>query len=210
MNDAQHLANRSRRRFLVFSGLAISSLALSIIAYPRLKQFKIARLSTGHRPGTQNGSTIDEKAINTVVIFVGALFGQRLQPPDKLELEERLKYAAEADSGWMDEYSWLGNHIIRKVEDLSLPAPENCSSDELAQLVAGVLGSPPSSKLSKLLAFVSEEERFRRRMMTSTTRHLVRIYRRSGVQWRRRGYKSWPGVPGDPLSYMTHGPDYRW
>ena len=57
------------------------------------------------------------------------------------------------------------------------------------------LRRPLSGALSGLKLAVSKSDAALERMRVSTSRHLIRIYRHSGVPWRHRGYATWPGVP---------------
>lgn len=73
-------------------------------------------------------------------------------------------------------------------------------------MVQLVSSEPVDGFKLRLLALGSEQEQFRRRMHITTIPHLRRIYLASGVPWRRRGYQSWPGIPGDPRAYTRQGP----
>ena len=82
------------------------------------------------------------------------------------------------------------------------------SPEDQDRLIQSVMSEPIRGRRRQMLALVSERERQRRRFRISTLRQVRRIYQTSGVPWRRRGYDSWPGVPGDPRAYTRLGPDY--
>ena len=120
----------------------------------------------------------------------------------------RLDYATKADSGWRDEYAWLSDYITYFAAQMGAPSFLKTSAEQRDKIVMAVMHRK-SARESRMLALVSEHERGRRRMISSTIPHLVWVYNHSGVPWRYRGYKSWPGVPGDTFEYTKPGPAYK-
>ena len=195
----------SRRRFLVIavSGLVVTGIGVSL---PSIRRHLVQLFSARHVPGPESDGLLESKLSITLVNFIGVLFGQDLTLQDRHELSELVAFAASADSGWVSEYRWLVSHIdsmanAARAEGFSSVTPELRES-----VMQNIMSRPTSSFTLRLLAIASGQGLRRRRMSISTIPHLRRIYLASGVPWRRRGYQSWPGVPGDPRVYTRPGP----
>ena len=139
--------------------------------------------------------------MQTVIEFTGAIFGVVLNDDDRKELVGRFSFAARRDSGWRAEYRWLTGYLDTLADDaegtnyVALP-PE---AKERVMRLALAIGE--TSRAQRFHAFLRPDGGKLLRMRRSTFPHLRHVYRNSGVPWRHRGYKSWPGRPGDRLAY---------
>jgi len=195
----------SRRRFLaiVVSGLVVTGFGVSL---PSIRQRFVQLFSARHIPGPESDDLLESKLTNTLVSFIGALFGQDLTLQDRHELSEIVSFAASADSGWVPEYRWLVSHIGNMAKEAGAESFSSATPELRDSIVQHIMSRQTSSFTLRLFAIASGQELHRKRMSITTIPHLRRIYLASGVPWRRRGYQSWPGVPGDPRVYTRPGP----
>jgi hypothetical protein len=143
---------------------------------------------------------------DTLVSFIGAMFGVELSKYDQYELSGLLSFAASADDGWESEYRWLSPYIDNMAKQAGAESFSSATSELRDSIMLDIMSWPVGSFRSKLLAMTTEQGLLRRRMQITTIPHLRRTYLASGVPWRKRGYQSWPGVPGDPRAYSRPGP----
>ena len=195
----------SRRRFLVIavSGLVVTGIGVSL---PSIRRHLAQFLSARHVPGPESGDLLESKLSNTLVTFIGALFGQDLTLQDRHELSGLVAFAASADSGWVSEYRWLVSHIDSMTKEAGAESFSSATPELRESVMQHTMSQPTGSFTLRLLAIASGQRLLRRRMSIATIPHLRRIYLASGAPWRRRGYQSWPGVPGDPRVYTQPGP----
>ena len=195
----------SRRSFLaiVVTGLVVTGLGASL---PSIRQRFVQLFSARHIPGPESDDLLESKLTNTLVSFIGALFGQDLTLQDRHELSEIVSFAASADSGWVPEYRWLVSHIGNMAKEAGAESFSSATPELRDSIVQHIMSRQTSSFTLRLFAIASGQELHRKRMSITTIPHLRRIYLASGVPWRRRGYQSWPGVPGDPRVYTRPGP----
>jgi hypothetical protein len=199
----------TRRKFLGLLAIASAATIFSL-SYPRLRQFKNDRIRIDHPEEAtplSESDTVNESAIDTIALFTGALFGRLLTSEQKQELIGRLTFAAQTDREWHDEYIWLANYVDNQVKELGAVSFAASNMSQRLAVANQVITFSTASRLSKLRALFSDEERYRRRMRFWTIDHLEHVYINSGVPWMIRGYPSWPGVPGDPRWYTQPGPD---
>lgn len=195
----------SRRTFLLIS----AALALGgTLSYPQLKRERRKSLFARHVKGAYDASPFDTEVITTISLFVGALFGHHLSQDNLLDIVNRVNFSVVEDNGWRDEFSWLSSRLDSMAAQHGATNFRTSSTSQWEEIVTKIMEKIPPRE-SRILALFSEQERKRRRMMKSTIPQLVRIYKFSGVPWRYRGYKSWPGVPGDMLEYTKPGPTYK-
>jgi hypothetical protein len=195
----------SRRRFLaiVVTGLVVTGFGASL---PSIRQRFLQLYSPRHVPGPESDAPLESNLTNTLVNFIGMLFGQDLTPQDRHELSGLVSFAASADSGWVAEYRWLVSNIDNMAKEAGAESFSSARPELRETIMLNTISRPTSSFTLRLLAIASGQRQLRRRMRLSTIPHLRRIYLASGAPWRRRGYQSWPGVPGDPRVYTQPGP----
>ena len=195
----------SRRRFLaiVVTGLVVTGFGASL---PSIRQRFVQLFSARHVSGPESDDLLESELSNTLVSFIGVLFGQDLTLQDRHELSGLVSFAASADSGWVPEYRWLVSHIDNLAKEAGAESFSSAKPQLRESIMQNILSRPTSSFTLRLLAIASGQRLLRRRMSVATIPHLRRIYLASGVPWRRRGYQSWPGVPGDPRVYTQPGP----
>ena len=195
----------SRRRFLaiVVTGLVVTGFGASL---PSIRQRFVQLFSARHVPGPESDDLLESELSNTLVSFIGVLFGQDLTLQDRHELSGLVSFAASADSGWVPEYRWLVSQIDSMAKEAGAESFSSATPELRDSVMQNIMSRPTGSFTLRLLAIASGQRLLRRRMSITTIPHLRRIYLASGVPWRRRGYQSWPGVPGDPRVYTRPGP----
>jgi len=195
----------SRRKFLAIgaAGLLVTGFGASL---PFIRRYRARVLAARHLPGSESDEPLETQLTNALVSFIGALFGQDLTQQDRDDLSELVSFAASADNGWVPEYRWLDAYIDKMAKEVGAESFLSATPELRESIMQNVLSRPIKGFRLQLLAMSSEQEWLRRRMRITTIPHLRRIYLASGVPWRRRGYQSWPGVPGDPRAYTRPGP----
>lgn len=195
----------SRRKFLAIgaTGLLVAGFGASL---PSIRKYLSQVISVRHIKGIVSNAPLNSTLSNTLVSFIGAMFGEDFVRQDHYELSELVTFAASADNGWVAEYRWLATYIDNMAKKTGAESFSSASPELRESIMLNIMSRPASSFKSRLLAMTSEPELLRRRMQFTTIPHLRRIYLASGVPWRKRGYQSWPGVPGDPREYTRQGP----
>lgn len=185
----------SRRRVLALAGAGI----LGIAGYSRWNGMANNR----HITGEPDNSPFDPVILNTIAEFIAAYFGVLLDDIDRAELIQRLTVSTSADSNWRVDY----RHLAEIADDLAQEHGETSFVTATQQarevVVADMLPQGQSRRRRKVRQFLMLDHRETLRMQGSTIPHLIRLYRSSGVPWRRRGYTSWPGVGGSTFAYAS-------
>ncbi len=197
----------TRRQFIAL-GIATLMLGGLGASLPKLRRYRTQMLKVRHQVGPRDETPIDPVMMRTLVAFTGALYGVSLGEADRDELTQRVEYTAIEDSGWRPEFMWLTKYADSRANALAGKRFLDSSPEDQDRLIQSMMSEPVRGRRQQMVAMVSEQERQRRRFRISTVRQVRRIYQTSGVPWRRRGYRSWPGVPGDPRAYARPGPDY--
>jgi hypothetical protein len=197
----------TRRQFLL---LGIAGLMLLGIGggIPIVRRYRARMLKARHQPGPRDETPLDSHVLSTVTMFTGALYGVVLTVADRQELEDRLRFSALEDSGWRSEFAWLTRFADQRAQESDAGRFVDLESAQADLLIQSIMGESIRDRRHRLLAMVSEQERNKRRLRVSTVGQLQRVYQTSGVPWRRRGYQSWPGLPGDPRLYTRPGARY--
>ena len=191
----------TRRRFFLIAGLGISAVGLNIAAI-RWRNSSSKRLR--HVAGNEDFSDFDTRILENIILFFAVLFGISFNDTDKSELLHRLTFSTQFDNNWREDYreftEYLDNLAKSKESKSFSNAPKKLQTD----IVSIVISKPnPWSRQRRVRAFLGYEDKTLRKIKVSTVPHLVRLYTMSGVPWRHRGYKSWPGVAGDTFSYTS-------
>ena len=164
--------------------------------------------SIRHTSGNADDSPFDLAILNTVVDFVATYFGISVSSVDRAELLRRLTVSTTADSNWRVDYRQLANiadSLARQRRQDSFSAANQTAR---YKILAEMLPRKRNRRNRRLRVFLALEGEELIRMQRSTIPHLARLYRSSGVPWRRRGYTSWPGVGGETFAY-TNKPAMR-
>ncbi len=135
-----------------------------------------------------------------LVTYLGVYFGRALSESDQADLTGRMTFAATRDGAWNQEYEAAAGLLDAGARAAGAPGYITAPSDIQLRVLQD-LRTPPGGALANLRLGFSERAAARERMRVSTTRHLVRLYRQSGVPWRHRGYQTWPGVPDTVTAY---------
>ena len=194
---------RRRRALVILAGVLTAGAALG---FPFLRRERSRRLASFHRPGPPDPSPLDPRELASVAALTGALFGNRLDRDEMLEIGRGLALLAESDGGWRTELAAAGGYADRTARARGAASFADAADQVRYDIVDSIMGTPVDSHRSNLLALVSADERGRRLIRSALVPALAQVYRASGPAWRRRGYVRWPGVPGDPREYTRPGP----
>jgi hypothetical protein len=186
----------TRRAFLVLGAAGMAAISTAV-SWHRWRNIGALR----HEPGTASTDDPNEHVLRTVTEFTAAIFGVTLSDDDRKDLGGRFSYAARKDSGWRNEYRWLSAYLDSLAEDAGLTLFVDVPSEQKEQIMRLALAIDESSRAQRFHAFLRADGKKLMRMRKSTFPHLAYVYQHSGVPWRHRGYKSWPGRPGDRLAY---------
>jgi hypothetical protein len=192
---------------MILSSALIAVAAGGVVSYPMLRRHQRDLLETKHVKGKPDSSPYDSHILQTVALFTGALFGHRLRQNNLSELIDRLDFAVNEDDGWRGEFSFLAQHVNNLATQAGASDFSNSSDIQSEKIITDIM-KPVSPRESRVMALISEDERNRRRMRSSTIPNLVWIYTNSGVPWKIRGYTTWPGIPKDTFGYTQPGPAY--
>lgn len=191
----------TRRAFLLVGAAGLAAIS-SAVAWRRWRNIGALR----HEPGVAVKEDPEEHVLRTVTEFTGALVGVSLSDDDRKDLGSRFSYAARKDNGWRKEYRWLSAYLDTLTDDAEGTQFVDARPEKQEQIMKLALAIGESSRAQRLHAFLRPDGRKLLRMRKSTFPHLMYVYRNSSVPWRHRGYRSWPGRPGDRLAY-TRPPD---
>jgi hypothetical protein len=161
-------------------------------------------------PGTAAGDgpalTGAHEPTATMVAFLGTFFDRDFSEEDRLELIDRLSFAMSTDAAVFADYRLLAKHANRLA--VAEGARSLASANEVQRHVAiGHLADfDPYSLVSRLMSRMSERYRAYSRIRANIIPSVAWLYRHSGVPWRARGYRRWPGIPGAWTDYVTDQP----
>jgi hypothetical protein len=196
MKMPPHKRGWTRRRFLVLAATGLAAVSTAA-AWKRWRGIGSLR----HETGIASKNAPDEHVLKTVMEFTGAIFGVVLSDHDRRDLFDRFSFAARHDSGWRAEYRWLTDYLDTLADDAEGTSYADLPPEAKERIMRNALAIGETSRAQRFHAFLRPGGRKLLRMRRSTFPHLRRVYRNSGVPWRHRGYRSWPGRPGDRLAY---------
>ena len=195
----------SRRRLLILAAVG-SAVGAAIWLKPMLRRGRSQQVSIADLNAPAVTLTRDmEGTLDTVITFIGALFGRALSETDRTELRERLTETLSQDPGRTQDYTALAQLIDRLARDAGAAGFVMANSAQRSSIVDQIMRIDPGTLRSRLLAHLTPGRRQYYRIRSTTVPDLVWLYRYSGVPWRARGYERWPGVPGDWHEYLTAG-----
>jgi hypothetical protein len=189
-----------RRRLMIAAGVG----GITLVAFG----LRLARTGTviGEHEAAPAGLAPD--ATLTVLAFIGALFGRDLSAQDIDDLSERLGYRLSADAAFTHECAVLVQYLESLAREQGAATFISCSDMQKEAIVQQVSRISSKSLGARLLSRVSMTARDYYRMRQSTVWQLSWLYRQSGAAWRARGYRRWPGIPGDWREILVPGSPY--
>ena len=199
MNDVQSKL-LSRRRLLIAGGVFGVALTAVDLGWVRPRQ------RVGQVKDRAIGIAPDAKL--TVVAFIGALHGRDLSADDIAELSDRLTFRLSSDTAFTDECAVLAQNLDEFASERGTATFRSCNDVQKDSIVQRIMTIDATSLVSKLLRRLSTSERNYYRMRWSTIYQLSWIYKQSGSAWRARGYRRWPGIPGDWREVLVPGAPY--
>lgn len=152
-------------------------------------------------------SAFNQEVLEGAVKFVSIIAGHEFSNVDVSELRSRLQLLVTGNAAWRPLLTWLHGFLNRNCKDRCRTEFNAAPREAQIETVELLRERPLDSPQSKVLAVLSTDESLRRLAIRKTVPKLFRLYRTSGVPWRRRGYASWPGVPGDVTEYTRPGSD---
>lgn len=197
MNDRSPKA-LNRRRILKIGTLGAATLAA----------FGFTRVNRHTALGGSDTAGVLMDFTPTVLAFVGALFGKELAAGDAADLSDRLKYNFAKDDSFKRDCVFLARYVERQARERGAGALAACTDAQKDAIVDSLMHIDPQSVIARLLSRSVPSEREHYRMRASTIGRLSWIYRHSSAAWRARGYRRWPGVPGDWHEVLEPGAAY--
>lgn len=184
----------SRRRVLLMAAAAAVVAGAAVTGLGVVRR----RVNTG-TPVTMT----DAKALETVVHFIGALFGATLTDVDRTELLAALQYALVLDEVYGVGFRALVGHLNQAARAAGAADFRGTSPVQADTIVGDLMRTDGDSALLAAESVTSVDAHRVRDVVTWVVPKLEVLYRRSGVPWRARGYQRWPGVAGNWTDYLT-------
>jgi len=185
---------------------AAGTTAVAAISYPTVRKRYEQR---GYPRRPRGGPTKDRLESDTTAGLLAVLstyVGKSLSDIDKSDLSSRLDFLTRENSGWLNQTRMLMARLDAIAQSAGatsfLAADKNQQTESVRQLES--LRS--DLRALRIRSIVSDTARDDLMILTHTIGKLRRLYSLSGVPWRAHGYKSWPGMPGDPRAYTQAGP----
>jgi len=195
----------SRRRLLILAAVAGAAGAV-IWLRPMLRKSRSPQVSIADLNAPAVTLTRDmEGTLDTVIVFIGALFGRHLSDTDTAELRIRLMETLSQEPGRAQDYTVLAHELDRLAHSAGAAAFVTATSAQRGGIVDEIMHIDPGATWSRILAHLTPGRRRYYRMRSTTVPDIVWLYRYSGAPWRARGYERWPGIPGDWHEYLTAG-----
>ena len=195
----------SRRRLLILAAVG-GAVGAVIWLKPMLRRGRSQQISIADLNAPAVTLTRDmEATLDTVVTFIGALFGHTLSDTDSAELRERLTETLAQEPGRAQDYAVLAHELDHLARATGAGGFVMANSAQRSSIVDEIMHIDPGTPWSRILAHLTPGRRQYYRMRSTTVPDLVWLYRYSGVPWRARGYERWPGIPGDWHEYLTAG-----
>jgi hypothetical protein len=198
--DRNHRAGVvSRRRLLAAgaAGVCLAFLGFRVLA-PRLRGSSTL----------EGADQLSSEAQLTVLAFIGALFGTELVGDDLTDLSDRLSYRLTSDAVFRDECTVLMQYLDSLAREHRAVGFSSCDGMRKESIVNQIMTINYNSVLARFQSRVSNYQHNYYRMRSSTVWKLAWLYRNSAAAWRRRGYRRWPGVPGDWREILAPGAPY--
>ena len=186
----------SRRRFLIAAGLGTVAVGLPL-GVTRWN----STLPQNHVPGPPDDSPFDVDVFETLIAFLAAFFDTQFADIDVVDLSQRLGYAVRQDSGWRAPYASLAALLDAETGHAGGGRFSDADRTRQSEAYRRLAEVDYGHRGLRLRAFIDSEVGEAAHARQTTIPHLLRLYRHSGVPWRRRGYASWPGVAGDARAY---------
>jgi hypothetical protein len=189
----------TRRRVLVSAG---STLIAFVTAAVLRRSYDSDRPPVEH---TGEAARI-ESTHATVAEFAGALFGRELSDEDRDDLRARLRDAVSVMPENAVDYTALAYQADQLARHVGAADFRTANADQREAIVGRIMSLEVRSPWPRLFAHLSSRQARESRTRAWTIPNLANLYRSSAVPWRARGYRRWPGIPGDWQDILTAGP----
>jgi hypothetical protein len=196
VNDQPSTPVTQRRTFILG---ALGAAALGFVGVA----FKSRHDST---PSSEPGDFGQMK--ETVLTFVGAMFGRALVGEDRADMSDRLDLYFASDPALRHEGAVLAGYLDAQARTHGAAGFVSSSEDQQQTILEQVMTIDPTSFKARMLSRLSSGERDFYRMRWSIVSSLGFMYRNSAAAWRARGYTHWPGAPGDWHAVLAPGAPY--
>jgi hypothetical protein len=197
----------TRRQMFAFIGFAVVAAGAARFVLPYLKGAQ--RTGDGRENAVASLAGVDDhQSLATIVEFTAGLFGHNLSEQDRQELIDRLRYATSIDASFSEDYAELARHADRLSAAQGARSFQRASDTQRQVVIDHFMNIDTHGLFARLLSHVSKSQSQHYRTRWRTIPHLIFVYRHSGVPWRARGYRRWPGIPGVWTEYLSAGPQY--
>jgi hypothetical protein len=142
-------------------------------------------------------ASVDAAGLRTIVTFMATLFAHDLSTEDTDDLLQRLAESMQQESERGRLYAVLARHLDDAARARAAADFVNANREQRYAILDDVMRIQPASIRSRALAKLSPVSRDYYQMRSRTVPSLAWLYRNSSVPWKARGYRRWPGVPGD-------------
>lgn len=193
------------RRTVIFAGVGAAGIIGVSQVRPIAQRAYRERAYPRMPDAYADDSAFDEEILDGAVQFMSIIAGHEFSKVDTFEIRGRLQMLVTGNAAWRPLLTWLHGYLNRLCEDRNSTGFNSATREAKLEAVDVLMERPMDSRISKAFALVSTDESLRRLAIRRTVPRLFRLYRTSGVPWRRRGYASWPGVPGDVTEYTRPG-----
>ena len=197
----------TRRRIV----LVTASVGVALVA---VRAFLPSLRGTHEGAGAAAGSAAGDTAAlagaheptATMVAFLGTFFDRDFSEEDRLELINRLSFAMSTDAAVVADYRLLAKHANRLAVAEGARSLASANEAQRRAAIAHLADFNPYSLVSRLMSRMSERYLAYSRIRANIIPSVAWLYRHSGVPWRARGYRRWPGIPGAWTDYLTDQP----
>jgi hypothetical protein len=187
----------THRRTFILGGLGAAALALVGVAF---------RSRDHSTPPSEPGDLGQVK--ETVLAFVGAMFGRALVGEDRADMSDRLDLYFASGPALRHEGAVLARYLDDQARTYAAAGFVSCSDAQQQTILTQVMMIDPGSLKARVLSRLSSGKRDFYRMRWSIVSSLGFMYRHSAAAWRARGYTRWPGVAGDWHEVLAPGAPY--
>ena len=194
----------SRRRLLVMAGAGgIAAAAAALLPRSFLNSLPYAA-----DPPDDEVEASRQLVLQSSVVFLGVLFGRELHQADREELRERLAYTVEQEPPRLEDYTVLVRHLDRLAIHRGAGSFATANDATQSAVLDEVMRIHPRSLTARVMMRMSQASARHYRMRSATIPALSWLYANSGVAWRARGYRRWPGIPGNWRDVLAPGNPY--
>ena len=192
----------TRRRLLAYGGIGAAFIIAGWTEKTRIYRWLREYTYPSHIAGGADETPFDTPTQDTLTAFTEIFFGHRFSRIDDQDLRSRIDFLVREDGGWRPQFRYLARQLDTEALKSGASSFRTANENVKIGIVARIVS--PDDDSDWVFPF-SDSARNLLLMRNSTVKKLQMLYLNSGIPWRRRGYESWRGVPGDMLEYTRPG-----